>query len=374
MIPLPTDDPRRVDCTKSVLNHRLHFRPGLTYSKISSTGNEPRFTNYSQFHFFDLRPVMQLNQFAKTLCQQASEQAARLRIQTVPCGDSQLIDFGIGCPGGIEAGRLLAQICLGGCARVDILPIDLKQLCSPQGVMVTTDHPLLACLAGQYAGWPVQVGKFFAMGSGPMRQLRGREAMLEELDLLDASAREAVGVLETDRLPTPDVLQSMADECHIKSEQLTVCVAPVTSLAGVVQVVARSVETALHKMHALGLSPATVVSACGTAPLPPVATEMVRGIGTTNDAILYGGRVTLWVNVDQEQIDELGPHVPSSHSLDYGRPFAEIFKSYNYDFYKVDPQLFSPAEVTFVNLRSGIQRTFGKIDSSILQRSFNIAP
>jgi len=142
----------------------------------------------------------------------------------------------------------------------------------------------------------------------------------------------------------------------------------------VVQVVARSIETALHKMHALGLSPAAVVSACGTAPLPPVATEMVRGIGTTNDAILYGGQVTLWVNLDQEQIDKLGPQVPSSHSRDYGRPFAEIFKSYNYDFYKVDPQLFSPAEVTFVNLRSGMQRTFGKIDSSILQRSFHIAP
>src|SRR2546430_11514883 len=31
---------------------------------------------------------------------------------------------------------------------------------------VASDHPVLACMACQYAGWQIAVGKFFAMGSG----------------------------------------------------------------------------------------------------------------------------------------------------------------------------------------------------------------
>ena len=92
-------------------------------------------------------------------------------------------------------------------------------------------------------------------------------------------------------------------------------------------------------------------------------------IGRTNDAILYGGRVTLWVNCDDAIIDEIGPKVPSNASKDHGELFADLFKRYG-DFYKIDPLLFSPAEVTFVNLQTGRARTFGKTDSDLLRRSF----
>ena len=48
-------------------------------------------------------------------------------------------------------------------------------------VEVSTDHPLEACIGSQYAGWPVSVGKYFAMGSGPMRSVRGKEEVLRNI-------------------------------------------------------------------------------------------------------------------------------------------------------------------------------------------------
>jgi len=146
----------------------------------------------------------------------------------------------------------------------------------------------------------------------------------------------------------------------------------VTSLAGVVQVVARSVETAMHKLHEVGMPADSIRSGWGVAPLPPPATDAIGGIGRTNDAILYAAQVTLWSEADQTDIDRLGPRVPSDSSADHGRPFAEIFKDYEYDFYKVDPGLFSPARVEFVNLRSGLTRAFGRPDADVLRRSLGL--
>src|SRR5262249_34137874 len=146
--------------------------------------------------------------------------------------------------------------------------------------------------------------------------------------------------------------------------------APAFSLAGSLQVVARSLETALHKLHELKFDLAQVTSGYGMAPLPPVATNELHAIGRTNDAILYGGRVILWVRADDDQLAEIGPRVPSSASRDHGAPFAEIFARYNHDFYKVDPLLFSPAQVVFHNLKTGKSHLFGHLAPEVLQRSF----
>ena len=110
--------------------------------------------------------------------------------------------------------------------------------------------------------------------------------------------------------------------------------------------VARSVETALHKLHELGFDLSRVVSGQGSAPVPPVAEDDLAGIGVTNDAILYGGRVTLYVCGDDASLAEVGPQVPSCASADYGQPFAEVLASYNHDFYQIDPLLFSTATAT----------------------------
>ena len=85
-------------------------------------------------------------------------------------------------------------------------------------------------------------------------------------------------------------------------------VARTASIAGTVQVVARTVETALHKMHASGYDLKNVVSGFGSAPLPPIAADDMAAIGRTNDAVLYGGNVTLWVRDNDGRLAEIGPN------------------------------------------------------------------
>ena len=282
-----------------------------------------------------------------------------------------VLDAGIHVPGSLEAGLIVSRVCLGDAATVSLVPENEALMASDLGVMVRTDQPVLACLGGQYAGWPVTAGKYFAMGSGPMRMVRGREPMLLELGLKESPTMVA-GVLESTEIPTSDAIKSIAADTQVRTDQIALVVAPSGSLVGSIQVVARSIETAMHKLHALKFDVRRVFSAVGVAPVPPPAkpSDVIGGIGRTNDAMLYGGRVTIWVDCEQADVDAVAEAVPSGSSKDYGRPFAAIFKDYEYDFYKVDPHLFSPAVVIIINRRTGIARRFGSINTDVLRQSF----
>ena len=166
------------------------------------------------------------------------------------------------------------------------------------------------------------------------------------------------------------MVASIVEKLPTTAERLTLAVAPASSMAGTIQVVARSLETALHKLHELKFDLGQVVSGYGVAPLPPVAADEGKAIGWTNDAILYGGRVVLWVRADDELLDLVGPKVPSNASPDHGSPFAEVFARYDGDFYKIDPQLFAPAVVEFRNLKTGKAHSFGQLEPAVLRRSF----
>ena len=224
-------------------------------------------------------------------------------------------------------------------------------------------------MAAQYAGWQISVGKFFAMGSGPMRAAYGKEDLFEHIPGRE-QAPVAVGCLEGRKLPGDAVFDHLASALNLPRNKITLLTAPAASLAGNFQVVARSLETALHKLHELKFDLKQVVSGFGTAPLPPVAKDELSAIGRTNDAILYGGRVTLWMQCEDALIEEIGPRVPASASPDYGSPFADIFARYDNDFYKIDPLLFSPAEVVFCNLQSGRSFAFGRQRGEVLAQSF----
>ena len=310
-----------------------------------------------------------LNDESFELCKTAIENASAWRIEHQRlCNGAVILDFGVKTPGGISAGLMLARICMSGRAEISIQPADYSLGPWPL-IQVSTDDPIRACMASQYAGWPVKKDKFFAMGSGPMRSKRVKEPVLLSLGVSDSSLH-AVGVLECDSLPDESVAELIATECGVAIEDTVICIAPTRSIAGTVQVVARSVETSMHKLFELGFDLNTVLSGHGVAPLPPPALDFVQGIGRTNDAILYGGHVTLWVSAEDEQIRELGPKVPSIASRDFGIPFARTFKKYDYDFYKVDPGLFSPAMITIVNLKTGHSFRFGSLRPDILLQSF----
>lgn len=309
-----------------------------------------------------------LNQRALRLTDQLATQADALRIGVHIVAGARVVDCGIGAAGGLQAGLGLARICLADLAKVTLAPGEADGWHGPQ-VQVATDHPVLACMASQYAGWQVSVGKYFAMGSGPMRAAYGQEELFEHLPGREQPSA-AVGVLETRKLPTAEVIGYLAGKLNLPASQLTLLVAPASSLAGTIQVVARALETALHKLYELKFDLRQVIAGFGVAPLPPVAADELTAIGRTNDAILYGGRVTVWVDADDAQLAAIGPQVPSSSSPDHGAPFADIFERYNRDFYKVDPLLFSPALIAFNNLKTGRSHSFGRIEPAVLRKSF----
>lgn len=311
---------------------------------------------------------MQLNQQTTKLCQAACDRAEELRGEIHRVGGATVIDLGVRARGGLEAGIALAEICLAGLGRVQVVPGDSAIWTGP-AIAVSTDHPIAACLASQYAGWQIAQGKYFAMGSGPMRAASAKEGLIGELGLAE-TVDQVVGVLEASKLPPDEVVAYVARECRVAPEHVTLAVARTASQAGTVQVVARSVETALHKLHELKFDLARVESGWGVAPLPPPAADDLSGIGRTNDAILYGARVTLWVRGDDESLKAIGPQVPSSSSSDHGEPFAEIFRRADHDFYKIDPLLFSPAVVVFSNLDTGNSFMFGRVLPDVVQRSF----
>ncbi|MBI1312819.1 methenyltetrahydromethanopterin cyclohydrolase [bacterium] len=311
-----------------------------------------------------------LNQNAATVVSAISDAATLARLGIVASTTTNgacVFDTGINARGGIDAGRLLAELCFSGLGTTQI-GVDVD---GNPSVQVVTDAPVAACLQSQYAGWKISVDKYFAMGSGPMRALAAREELFEKLPI-DEQSDVAVGVLEAGQLPDDSVTSYIAERCGISPEKLTLLVAPTASLAGTIQVVARSVETAMHKLFELGFDVRRVRSGFGTAPLPPVAKDDLAGIGRTNDAILYGGRVTLWVDGDDDSLKEIGPQVPSSAAECHGRPFLQIFKEAGYDFYRIDPLLFSPAEITFHNLETGNAFRFGQREPDVLRESFGV--
>ena len=289
---------------------------------------------------------------------------------TMLANGARLIDAGVRAPGSIEAGRLYAECCLGGLGRVVIEPARLGEGTILEA-RVTVDQPLHACMASQYAGWKIQVEKFFAMGSGPARSLAAAEPLFEKYPLRSRADR-AVLLLETSTLPGPDVATHVATRCGVEPQGVTLIAAATGSLAGSAQIAARSVETALHKLMELDFDLASIVAGAGICPIAPGAPDPLQAIGRTNDAVLYGARVVLWLRAEDRLLEQVIDRVPSSASTDYGRPFEEVFRAHGGDFYAIDPLLFSPAQITLVNASTGRVFSSGAVDERMLRASFGV--
>ena len=302
---------------------------------------------------------------AEDMCAHSSE----LRVQwTRRDRDTRVIDAGIEARGGLAAGLAVARICMGGLGHISYEPVVIDGETFP-GVQVWTDHPAISCMASQYAGWAVKVGDFFGMGSGPLRaHARVEHELFAKLGYTETASR-GVLVLETRQLPTDQVAQWIGERARLDPSRLVLVVAPTASIAGCVQIVARSLETGLHKMDSIGFDVTRVVSGVGTAPIPPVPAEDIVAIGRTNDCILYGAQARYTIDAPDDELAALAERLPAAASRDYGTPFHEIFARYDNDFYKIDPQLFSPAEVWLTSCVSG--RTFhaGRLNLDVLKRS-----
>ncbi|HOY69403.1 MAG TPA: methenyltetrahydromethanopterin cyclohydrolase [Methylotenera sp.] len=311
-----------------------------------------------------------LNAHANVLVQQLidGKEAYRVLVNRLDNGCT-IVDAGIQAAGSIEAGQLIGQICMGGLGQVDIMQSTQFGQYSTM-IEVRSDAPVLSCLASQYAGWALQHEKFFSLGSGPARAIAQREDLFKELNYHD-QAEKTVLVLETDKTPPLEIIEKVSRDTNIQPENLTFILTPTKSIAGTTQIVARVLEVALHKAHTLHFPLESIVRGSGSAPLPPLSKDFLTAMGRTNDAILFGGNVQLEVKCSDAEAEKLARELPSSASKDYGRPFAEIFKSVNMDFYQIDPMLFSPAKVLITNVETDKKFTAGKLDEALLNQSFS---
>jgi methenyltetrahydromethanopterin cyclohydrolase len=313
-----------------------------------------------------------VNGRAGALVEQLVADADELKIGVArgPLGEL-LVDAGAGHLGSIDAGLRIAEICMGGVGVVTLEP-----WCTtpnwPWCLVSRSSHPVIACLASQYAGWRLsQEGeeKFFALGSGPARALSRREPLFEKLDYTDR-ATQATLVLEGAKPPPSAIVSKVAHDCGVEPANVSFIYAPTQSLAGSVQIVARSLEVALHKSYELGFPLERIVDGIGAAPLCPPHPDFVTAMGRTNDAIIYGGQVQLFVTGTEKDARSLAERLPSEASRDYGRPFAEIFKHVKGDFYAIDPMLFSPAAVIVTAIETGETFRAGRVNLGLLDASF----
>ncbi len=320
-------------------------------------------------HALDTSNWPSVNRLTNPLVKSLVDNASNLRLGVSKSANgATIVDAGIQHAGGLEAGRLIAEICMGGLGHVSLQSSNTFPHW-PWLLSVHANNPVLSCLGSQYAGWSLAHEKFFSLGSGPGRAIAAREELYKELGYKD-QADEACLVLESDKVPPVEVIDKVSRDTGIAPEKLTFILTPTRSLAGAVQIVARVLEVAMHKVHTLHFPLDHIVDGTASAPVPPPAPDFLIGMGRTNDAILYGGHAHLFVKGTDEAAAKLAQELPSSSSRDYGRPFAEVFKSVNMDFYKIDPMLFSPAAVTVTALESGKSFTGGKLNADLIDLSF----
>jgi len=279
-----------------------------------------------------------------------------------------LIDAGAKFPGSLDAGLKIVEICTGGLATVST-SLDRAFARWPLSIEVRSSQPVLACLASQYAGWQLTHEKYFAMGSGPVRALARVEPLFSELEYREPDAASSVVVLETDRPPPTALVEKVAKAAGLTPDALTFVFAPTQSLAGCVQIAGRVLEVALHKAHDLKFPLEAIVDGIGRAPIPAPHPDFLTAMGRTNDAIIYGGLVQLFVRGSAEDARDLAANLSSVTSRDYGQPFSKIFKAFNGDFYAIDPMLFSPAEVIVTAIDTGDTFRHGATNAAMLEQS-----
>ena len=291
-----------------------------------------------------------------------------LKIEKTSLGTT-IVDAGIKAEGGFQAGKTITEICMGGCGKAEITYRTYGKLELPS-IFVYTDHPVIATLGSQYAGWQIKEEDYFAIGSGPARALALKPLKIyEEIGYRD-NFDKALVVLETEKHPPTKVVKRFAEECKVQLENLAIILTPTTSIAGATQVSGRIVETGIHKLNMLGLNPKAILHAWGCAPISPIHPKFTYAMARTNDAILYGGTAYFSVEYDdEEELKQIVNEAPSKASKAYGKPFIKIFKEANYNFYKIDPNLFAPAVLIVNNVKTGNIFKSGEIDAEILAKS-----
>ena len=143
------------------------------------------------------------------------------------------------------------------------------------------------------------------------------------------------------------------------------------SLAGTVQIASRVLEVAIHKAHALHFPLENILDGTGTCADRAAGSRFHQSHGAHQRRHhLWRAHPSLRQRARTSEAKRLADGLPSSASSAYGKPFAEIFAAVNGDFYKIDPMLFSPAQVIVSNVETGNSFRAGELAPEIVDASF----
>ena len=309
-----------------------------------------------------------INRMAIELVDEAIDFADELRVDVYELDSgATVLDFGVDAEGGIESGLLLAEIETAGLATIQARMGEVAGAPTPH-IELQTDHPALALLCSQKAGWELDFEdpEFEGLGSGPARALVAEEDEFHAVEYFDEFDLTVLGV-ESIELPDDRVAEHVADMAGIDPGGVFLPTYATGSAVGSVTTAARACELAMFRLFELDYDPRNVLSAFGSAPVAPVNYDEGVAMGRTNDALAYGGEVHLTVTEDSDVFDR----VPSTAADEYGTPFQRIFEEADWDFYDIPETVFAPAKVT-VDVVNGPTYVHGETDEEMLAESFEI--
>ncbi|KYH38168.1 MAG: Methenyltetrahydromethanopterin Cyclohydrolase [Candidatus Bathyarchaeota archaeon B23] len=313
--------------------------------------------------------MLSINRLAYKLVEELLSEPELYRIEAyrLPCG-STVIDTGLEAPGGYAAGLMVTRIAMGGAGEAHLGYADYGGLKLPT-VVVSTDHPAVALFGAQLAGWRIKVGDYTADASGPGRALALKPKKVYRKIEYEDEADVAVLLLETDEKPTEEAAEFIAEKCGVEPRNLYLLLTSTTSMAGMVQISGRIVETGLFRLDVLGLDLKRVEYGVGYAPIMPPHSDWGKAMGRAEDALTYGGVTSFVVDEGDEVLREMAERAPSSTSKEYGKPSYEIYRAVDFDFTQIDPALFAPAVVALTSSRTGSTYTAGEVNVEIIKKS-----
>ena len=291
----------------------------------------------------------------------------RVEVERLPSG-AKVIDTGLEAHGGYEAGLMVTRIAMGGAGSAKLQYADYGGLKLP-AVTVSTDYPAIALFGAQLAGWKIKPEGYSADSSGPARALSLKpKEVYQKIEYKDESD-VAVILLETEEKPPDAAAHYIAERCGVKPENVYMVLTSTRSVAGMVQISGRIVETGLFRLDVLGLDPKKVLYGVGMAPVMPVHMDPGKAMGRAEDALTYGGVTNYVVDEAEDVLNSIAEKAPSSNCKDYGKTSYEIYRAVDFDFTRIDPALFAPAAISLTSSRTGATFTYGEVNHEIIKQS-----
>lgn len=317
--------------------------------------------------------MLNINAKAMKVVREIIEDADALgcKVIKMDCG-ATLIDMGINCEGSWKAGVLFTRACMGDMSTVTLGEFKLNEDYTFASVEVSTNKPLIACMASQIAGWKLGSGEFATIGSGPARAIAHVDSdwYFEMTDYKEEN-KEAVLCLQDVKYPTDEVALEVAKACNVKPEDTYLLISDSTCIVASIQVSGRMLEQTCHKMFEKGFDAGQIVMIRGTAPIAPIVKDEMKAMGRINDALIYGSSVEIWVDATDEDIERVMPGlVGKTSSPCYGQLFEQVFEEAGRDFFYVDHDVHSLGRVQIHNINTGKAFCAGEIHFEVLEKSF----